>query len=47
MAPSVKDGGLPVSRVDFFVDATVVCSDATAPYGCFWKVQRWRTLAKF
>jgi hypothetical protein len=26
-----------VSRVDFLVGATVVCSDTSAPYGCNWK----------
>jgi subtilisin family serine protease len=35
---SVIAGSDAVSRVDFLVDSAVVCSDATAPYGCNWAV---------
>jgi Big-like domain-containing protein len=28
----------PISRVDFVVDSSVVCSDTTSPYSCNWTV---------
>jgi len=35
---AVTQGGFPISRVDFLVNSTVVCSDTTAPYNCAWQV---------
>ncbi len=28
----------PISRVDFVVGTSVVCSDTTSPYSCTWQV---------
>jgi hypothetical protein len=35
---AVTPGGFQLSRVDFLVNSTVVCSDTTAPYSCSWQV---------
>ena len=38
IAASVTPGSYPISRVDFLANSSVVCSDATGPYGCNWQV---------